>query len=559
MNELEARVENDDIDELNVLFEGVTYFTVVGPKGDPGKDGHSPLVTATKSGKTTTISVDGSAIATVEDGADGKPGATGADGITPTIGANGTWHLGTTDTGKPSRGEKGEKGDPGSGADWSQNDPGGGGYVANRPGGYMTDPVITDVDAFTITSAEDGDGTYYGAVVAADSSAITPSDYAIGDGVIVDFGGQSYSLTWQLANGMPACGATVTGEAPDWSSAPFCIIAVFGEKGSLEAYYIYLQNAVTSPIQVQIKKAKQTPVKIPAKYLESDLYTVKVTGLSNEQRPGLDGAEVSYDAAVSATYDDIVAAVSAGRIPILLGEPVLSEPVLRLVNIYTDDVDGSTPSVTFGGVYFVGSQRLYGICVEIRSTGEATCSEYDGDFLGRVDGLDDAMSDISTGPVQNRVIKKYVDDHVAGGLSLGLTSAAVGQIAKITAVDESGVPTAWAPGDIPVVPTAEINANTAARHSHANKRVLDGITAAKTAAWDAKAGTAAATQSAAGLMSAADKAKLDGIERGANKTTVPTALKNPNALTIKIGGTTVTYDGSAAKTVTIADGSEVAY
>ena len=88
---------------------------------------------------------------------------------------------------------------------------------------------------------------------------------------------------------------------------------------------------------------------------------------------------------------------------------------------------------------------------------------------------------------------------------------------------------------------SQIAANTAARHSHANKRVLDGITAAKTAAWDAKAGTAAATQSAAGLMSAADKAKLNGIERGANKTTVPTALKNPNALTIKIGDTTVTY------------------
>ena len=70
---------------------------------------------------------------------------------------------------------------------------------------------------------------------------------------------------------------------------------------------------------------------------------------------------------------------------------------------------------------------------------------------------------------------------------------------------------------------SQIAANTAARHSHANKRVLD------------------------------------GIERGANKTTVPTALKNPNALTIKIGNTTVTYDGSAAKTVTIADGSEVAY
>lgn len=51
----------------------------------------------------------------------------------------------------------------------------------------------------------------------------------------------------------------------------------------------------------------------------------------------------------------------------------------------------------------------------------------------------------------------------------------------------------------------------------------------------------------------------DAATAGYVKAAVPTALKNPNALTIKIGGTTVTYDGSAAKTVTIADGSEVAY
>lgn len=41
--------------------------------------------------------------------------------------------------------------------------------------------------------------------------------------------------------------------------------------------------------------------------------------------------------------------------------------------------------------------------------------------------------------------------------------------------------------------------------------------------------------------------------------TIPTALKNPNALTIKIGSTTVTYDGSEAQTVTIDDGTEVSY
>lgn len=40
---------------------------------------------------------------------------------------------------------------------------------------------------------------------------------------------------------------------------------------------------------------------------------------------------------------------------------------------------------------------------------------------------------------------------------------------------------------------------------------------------------------------------------------IPTALKNPNALTIKIGSTIVTYDGSSAETVEIADGTEVRY
>lgn len=38
----------------------------------------------------------------------------GKDGITPTIGENGNWYLGETDTGKPSRGAKGDKGNPGA-------------------------------------------------------------------------------------------------------------------------------------------------------------------------------------------------------------------------------------------------------------------------------------------------------------------------------------------------------------------------------------------------------------------------------------------------------------
>lgn len=48
-----------------------------------------------------------------KDGVDGKPGSDGldgADGITPHIGNNGNWYIGTTDTGKPSQGTPGKNG-----------------------------------------------------------------------------------------------------------------------------------------------------------------------------------------------------------------------------------------------------------------------------------------------------------------------------------------------------------------------------------------------------------------------------------------------------------------
>lgn len=89
--------DRNEAEILDVFGEEVAaavdtpLVVIEGPKGDPGKDGHSPVVTATKSGKTTTISVDGAAIATVEDGADGAQGKDGADGsngkdgVSPTV------------------------------------------------------------------------------------------------------------------------------------------------------------------------------------------------------------------------------------------------------------------------------------------------------------------------------------------------------------------------------------------------------------------------------------------------------------------------------------------
>ena len=86
-------------------------------------------------------------------------------------------------------------------------------------------------------------------------------------------------------------------------------------------------------------------------------------------------------------------------------------------------------------------------------------------------------------------------------------------------------------GAAPIAPgqLQQIAANTKARHTHENLAVLDGITAEKTAAWDAKADRMAATASANGLMSKADKAKLDGIAAGATKVIVDSALSDASA------------------------------
>lgn len=98
----------------------------------------------------------------------------------------------------------------------------------------------------------------------------------------------------------------------------------------------------------------------------------------------------------------------------------------------------------------------------------------------------------------------------------------------------------------------QISANTKARHSHTNKEVIDGITGQVTAdKVNAPDHLTDLVQYAAFQIAA--QQIISQIP------TVPDVLPNPKALTIKIGSATVTYDGSTAQTVTIADGTEVAY
>ena len=91
-----------------------------GPAGSDGQDGVPPLVSVSEitgghrvsiqdaDGTSSFDVMDGKDGADGQDGKDGQSGAAGADGITPTIGANGNWYVGQTDTGVAATGHDGK-------------------------------------------------------------------------------------------------------------------------------------------------------------------------------------------------------------------------------------------------------------------------------------------------------------------------------------------------------------------------------------------------------------------------------------------------------------------
>ena len=94
-----------------------------GPAGSDGQDGVSPTIgengnwyvgqTDTGVAATGPQGIQGEIGPQGPRGETGVQGPAGADGITPTIGDNGNWYLGEVDTGKPSRGETGPAGPQG--------------------------------------------------------------------------------------------------------------------------------------------------------------------------------------------------------------------------------------------------------------------------------------------------------------------------------------------------------------------------------------------------------------------------------------------------------------
>ena len=117
--------------------------------------------------------------------------------------------------------------------------------------------------------------------------------------------------------------------------------------------------------------------------------------------------------------------------------------------------------------------------------------------------VDDELSDTSTNPVQNKVVTEALNGKastaVASRTANGLMSTS--DYIKLLGIEDGATNT---------VVDAELNSTST--NPVQNKAVK--------AALDGKASTEVASQTANGLMSAKDKKKLDGVAEGANKTTV---------------------------------------
>ena len=150
---------------------------------------------------------------------------------------------------------------------------------------------------------------------------------------------------------------------------------------------------------------------------------------------------------------------------------------------------------------------------------------YANEIVGTLANVDTALSSTSTNPVQNKVINAEITSlkkSVSDGKTTAATQSANGLMSAADKKKLDGI-------------AAGANAYTHPTTS-GNKHIPSGGSAGQILRWsgdgnavwgnDNNTTYAAATQSANGLMSAADKKKLDGIAAGAGKTTVDGGLSS---------------------------------
>ena len=213
----------------------------------------------------------------------------GTDGTTPNIGANGNWYLGTTDTGKPSRGATGAKGEDGArGRGWYQCIVGTSNpqiymwtVVSLAPkwgeGDWLYDPDNGNVGICTSrTDKADGSGsasiTYKGTLKGADGSSIQSIKRTSGTGAP----GTTDTYTVTLTNGNSTTFQVYNGK--DGSGSGDMTKSVYDPKGKAQDIFAYADAKYSKPsggipktdlanaVQTSLGKADSALQSVPSTY-----------------------------------------------------------------------------------------------------------------------------------------------------------------------------------------------------------------------------------------------------------------------------------------------------
>jgi hypothetical protein len=214
-------------------------------------------------------------------------------------------------------------------------------------------------------------------------------------------------------------------------------------------------------------ESSQTNGNIKVDGTETTVYTHPTSGANTSkgdttaQTPGFGGTFKALSATVDAQGHTTALAEHTVTIPDATAAPS------------TDGVGGSA-----GLMSAADKEKLDNI-----SSGE-TMKEKDEVVAAALDDLDARMHAVEETVSAENLGTRTAEDFDAQVLKVGGDDVRDLLAGKVDKVDGKGLST----NDFTDAYKSAVDANTSARHTHSNKSVLDGITAEKVAAWDAKQG-----------------------------------------------------------------------
>lgn len=436
-----------------------------GTNGTDGTDGHTPVITASKSGKVTTIKVDGEAVATVNDGADGtngtdgapgKDGADGApgkDGVTPDIkigtvttlpaGSEATASMGGT-AAQPTLNLGIPKGADGANANVTRDAVVG--ALGFTPIGADDVPVksvngangeVKSTFYVTVTPMENGHAT-------ADKTAQEViAAYAAGYAVyaIVKFAALDVPLELPLVSAVNMSGTILLGFAALGSMRPIDapMYPTITYNGAVETWYAWLGTLARSSDIPTIPTALKNPNALNIKIGNSTTSYDGSAEKTVEIPEGTDG----YSPSASVTQTDDGAKIT------ITDKTGTTEVEVKNGKDGTKGDKGETggpgPQGPAGADYVLTDADKTEIAKEVIAGGvEATLGPVP--LPAPATAAVGQIIKVKTVDESGKVTETEAVDMPQGGgadISLGVTGAAVGQLVKISEVNADGKPTAW--------------------------------------------------------------------------------------------------------------------